>query len=63
MSRCGHLWAVGFNDTGRAAEVRDEITRLGWEKHQLILRDVAVAVRYPDGTFTLDTAGEFTSGP
>jgi uncharacterized membrane protein len=54
MSRCGNLWAVGFDDTGRAAEVRDEITRLGWEEHQLILLDVAVAVRYPDGTFTLD---------
>ena len=48
------MWAVGFDDTGRAAEVRDEITRLAWEKHQLILLDVAVAVRYPDGSFTLD---------
>src|SRR5262245_20711110 len=49
MTRRGHLWAVGFDDTGRAAQVRDEITRLGWEKHDLILLDVAVAVRYPDG--------------
>ena len=54
MSKCGHLWAIGFDDTGRAAQVRDEITRLGWEKHDLILLDVAVAVRYPDGSFTLD---------
>ena len=39
---------------GRAAQFRDEITRLGWEKHDLILLDVAVAVRSPDGSFTLD---------
>jgi len=54
MSRCGHLWALGFDDPRRAAQVREEITRLGWEKHDLILRDVAVAVRYPDGSFTLN---------
>ena len=47
MSKCGHLWAIGFDDTGRAAQVRDEMIRLGWEKHQLILRDIAVAVRLP----------------
>jgi uncharacterized membrane protein len=54
MTTCGNLWAVGFDDTGRAAQVQDEITSLGWEKHQLILLDVAVAVRYRDGTFTLN---------
>jgi uncharacterized membrane protein len=54
MSTCGNLWAVGFDDTGRAAQVRDVITSLAWEKHQLILRDVAVAVRYSDGCFTLN---------
>jgi uncharacterized membrane protein len=54
MSRCGNLWAIGFDDTGQAAQVRDVITSLGWEKHQLILVDVAVAVRYPDGSFTLN---------
>ena len=54
MSRCGNLWAVGFDDTGRAAEVRDEITKLAWKKHQLVLLEVAVAVRYPDGSFTLN---------
>jgi hypothetical protein len=31
MSKSGHLWAVGFDDTGQAAQVRDEITRLAWE--------------------------------
>jgi uncharacterized membrane protein len=48
------LWAVGFDDTGRAARVRDEITRLAWEKRQLILQDAAVAIWYPDGSFTLN---------
>jgi uncharacterized membrane protein len=48
------LWAVGFGDTARAAEVRDEIIRLGWEKNVLVLLDVVVAVRYPDGLLTLN---------
>ena len=54
MTACGNLWAVGFDDRGRAAQVRDEITSLAWEKHQLILLDVAVAVRYRDGSLTLN---------
>jgi uncharacterized membrane protein len=54
MRRCGNLWAVGYDDTRRAAEVRDELTRLAWEKHKLVLLDVAVAVRYPDGVLTLN---------
>ena len=33
---------------------RDEIISLGWDKHYLILDDVAVVVRRPDGSFTLD---------
>jgi uncharacterized membrane protein len=56
-----HLWAVGYDDMGRATQVRDEIARLG-ERHCLILLDTAVAVRYPDGSVTLD--GErFVSPP
>ena len=53
MSPCGHLWALGYDDRGRAAQVRKEIIRLS-EKHCLILLDTAVAVRYPDGSITLD---------
>src|SRR5262245_34632345 len=53
-TRCGDLWAVGFNDIARAAMVRDEIQKLGREKHDLIVLDVAVAVRYPDGFLTLN---------
>ena len=54
MSKCANLWAVGFDDTKRATQFRDEITRLGWEKHYLNLLDVALAVRYPDGSLTLN---------
>ena len=54
MTRCANLWAVGFNDPERAARLRDEIAWLGWDKHYLNLLDVAVAVRYPDGSLTLN---------
>jgi hypothetical protein len=30
MTRGEHLWAVGYDDMGRANQVRDEIIRLGW---------------------------------
>ncbi len=54
MTKSGNLWAVGYDDMGRANQVRDEIISLGWDKHYLILDDVAVIVRHPDGSFTLD---------
>jgi uncharacterized membrane protein len=54
MTGSGHLWAVGFEGTDRAAQVRDEITGLGREKHDLNLIDVAVAVRFADGSLTLN---------
>jgi len=50
----GHLWAIGYADLERAGQVKDEITRLGWDEHYLILSDVAVVARHPDGSFTLD---------
>jgi uncharacterized membrane protein len=53
MSKRGHLWAIGYDNTQRAEQVRSEIARLG-ETHCLILLDMAVAVRYPDGCVTLD---------
>jgi uncharacterized membrane protein len=53
MKTTGHLWAVGYNDAGRAPEVRDEVARLA-DKRCLVLLDTAVAVRHPDGSFTLD---------
>jgi uncharacterized membrane protein len=53
MNEPGHLWAVGFEDMARAEQFRTEIARLA-DKHSLVLLDSAVAVRYPDGSFTLD---------
>jgi uncharacterized membrane protein len=53
VTKSGHLWAIGYDDIGRASQVCDEITKLGWAKHDLILEDVAVIVRHLDGTFTL----------
>ena len=54
MTKSGNLWAIGYDDMGRANQVRDEIMSLGWHKHYLILDDVAVVVRHPDGSFTLN---------
>jgi uncharacterized membrane protein len=52
MTKSEHLWAIGYDDMGRAEQVRDEIIRLGWATHYLNLLDVAVVVRHPDGSFT-----------
>jgi uncharacterized membrane protein len=53
-----HLWAIGYEEIDKAAQVRDEITKLAWDPGQagqyLILLDAAVVVRHPDGTFTLN---------
>jgi uncharacterized membrane protein len=58
MTTTAHLWAIGFDNEGRAEQVRDEITRLGWGTGKaakyLILLDIAVVVQHPDGTFTFD---------
>jgi uncharacterized membrane protein len=54
MTISAHLWAVGYDDMDRANQVREEIVRLGWDKQYLILQDIAVVVRHPDGSFTLN---------
>jgi uncharacterized membrane protein len=57
MSRktgAGHLWAVGYPDVDGANRVKDEVVRLGWDQSYLVLSDVAVVVRHPDGSFTLN---------
>ena len=54
MTKAEHLWAVGYDDMERANQVRDEVIRLGWVANSLILNEVAVVVRHPDGSFTLD---------
>jgi len=53
MIKGAHLWAVGYDDMERAEQVRAEIRTLR-DRHCLILHATAVAVRYPDGSFTLN---------
>jgi uncharacterized membrane protein len=53
MNKNGHLWAIGHDDIRGAEKLRFEVTRLS-ESHCLVLLDTAVAVRYPDGSVTLD---------
>jgi uncharacterized membrane protein len=54
MTTCANFWAVGFDDADRAARLRDEIASLGRDKHYLNILNLAVAVRYPDGTLTVN---------
>jgi len=58
MTTASHLWAIGFDNTERADKVRDEISELGWGAGKagkyLLLEDIAVVVRHPDGSFTFD---------
>jgi uncharacterized membrane protein len=58
MAATSHLWAIAYDDLERANQVRDEIARFGWGSGQadkyLILLDLAVVVRHPDGTFSFD---------
>ena len=58
MTTPAHLWAIGYDDTKRADQVRDEIAELGWGAGKagkyLLLEDIAVVVRHPDGTITFD---------
>jgi uncharacterized membrane protein len=53
-----HLWAIGYDDMARADQVRDEITNLAWGRggasEYLLLYDIAVVVRHPDGSFTFN---------
>lgn len=58
MTTTAHLWAIAFDDIGRADQIRHEITQLAWgagkaDKY-LILSDIAVVVRHEDGSFTVD---------
>ena len=55
MTKSAHLWAIGYDNIARADQVRDKIIELGWgTTDYLMLDDVAVVVRHPDGSFTLN---------
>jgi uncharacterized membrane protein len=53
MSDVGHLWAVAFDDVSRADQVRESVAQLA-QRHLFVLLDWTVAVRYGDGSFSLD---------
>jgi uncharacterized membrane protein len=58
MGADSHLWAIGYDNMDRAQEVREKIANLAWEQGRgskyLILTDIAVVVRHPDGSFTFN---------
>src|SRR5438552_15748642 len=54
MSPKAHLWAIGYDDTSRAEEVRQEIISLAGPQQALILLDTAVVIRQADGSITLE---------
>jgi uncharacterized membrane protein len=58
MKQQAHLWAIAYDNMERADQVRQELTRLAWDSGQggryLILLDIAVVVRHPDGSLTFD---------
>jgi uncharacterized membrane protein len=58
MTSTAHLWAIGYDDMVRADQVRDQFAELGWGAGKagkyLVLEDIAVVVRHPDGSFTFD---------
>ena len=58
MTTATHLWAIGYENTERADQVRNEIAELGWGAGKagkyLLLEDIAVVVRHPNGTITFD---------
>src|SRR5262249_28460722 len=58
MTSTAHLWAIGDDDMARADQGRDEIIQLGGGAggagRDLLLGDIAVGVRGPDGTLTFD---------
>jgi uncharacterized membrane protein len=58
MSADSHLWAITYDEVTRADKVREQISNLAWSSGHagkyLILLDIVVVVRNPDGSFTLD---------
>jgi uncharacterized membrane protein len=58
MERSTHLWAIVYDDAERASRAREQVEQLafgpGNGAKYLVLLDLAVAVRNPDGTFTLE---------
>jgi len=53
MDTANHLWAIGYDAMERAQQVRAAIVQLA-AQGSLVVLDMAVAVRYPDGSTTLN---------
>jgi len=49
-----HLWAVAYDDPGRAEYVRAELVGLAGAEQYLLLLDIAILARRADGSYTLD---------
>jgi uncharacterized membrane protein len=54
MTSFGNLWAIGYDEPERADQVREKLANLAWVKNDLVLEDLAVVVRHPDGTFSFN---------
>lgn len=54
MTGSAHLWAVGYDDEDRAAQVRNVIVSMTAAENSLRLLDIAVLVQSLDGSLELD---------
>ncbi len=54
MPTSAHLWAIGFDDLAGAERLRNEITSLAAPVQNILLLDLAVLTRSPDGSCALD---------
>ena len=52
--RDAHLWAIAYDDSGRAEQVRAEVMGLAGAGQYLLLLDIAILARHGDGSYTLD---------
>ena len=67
MTTAAHLWAIGYENTERADQVRDEIAELGWGAGKagkyLLLEDIAVVVRHIQTGLSHSTASRSRAWP
>jgi uncharacterized membrane protein len=52
--RDAHLWAIAYDDSSRAENVRGELDSLAGAEQYLQLLDIAILARHADGSYTLD---------
>src|SRR5271170_8347430 len=54
MASSAHLWAFGYDKMERAQQVREVFISMAGPDPCLLLMDIAVLVRHPDGSMTFD---------